>query len=94
MAEQLSHPGAWRGDELLERADWLHRFSAQELAELDAALQSAGSSGKSFEDLSRDGFPLPTLANVLKGVQDSLAHGSGAAETALPALRWGQAPRF
>ena len=77
MTEPLSHPAAWRGDELLRRDDWLRTFSEAANDEIDAALSSV--SKLAVEEITSENFQLPTLGPVLAGVQHSLEHGSGAA---------------
>lgn len=70
-------PDVWRGGELAERTDWQHTLSADEVAEIEAALTAVERRGQDAHDLAPDDFPLPTLARRLAAVQDSLEHGSG-----------------
>ena len=76
MPEQLNIPAAWRGRELLARDDWLHRFDANHVVELDSALQEA--QGVPLDAISAATFSLPTLGPKLLAIQDSLEIGSGA----------------
>ncbi|MBC8352567.1 MAG: TauD/TfdA family dioxygenase [Planctomycetes bacterium] len=77
MPEPLHIPAAWRGEELLRRDDWLHTFSASEIDEIDAALDTVRV--VPIEEISSENFSLPTLALKLQSIQHSLEQGSGAA---------------
>ncbi len=42
----VSGPGVWYGRDLQGRSDWVRRFAAAELAELDAAVRAFKSGGR------------------------------------------------
>ena len=79
MNAPLDGPAAWRGEELFARGDWLHTLDDSEVAELEAAVDSALALGVPLETISREKFPLPTFGRVLAGIQDSLENGGGVA---------------
>lgn len=65
-AEPLTHPAAWRGDELYSRSDWLHQLTPEEIDEIrEAAID--------------DEAILPRLSARLRDIRESLESGSGAA---------------
>ena len=72
----IDHPGIWHGDELFQRDDWLHKFSDQEIDELDHTLRLTEHLG--IKEINKDSFPLPLLGQGLSLIQESLENGSGA----------------
>lgn len=79
VAERVEIPATWRGKELLDRSDWEHVLSPDEIDELIAAVVDSRRGGGAIDGIDRAGFPLPTLGSRLASVQDSLETGSGAA---------------
>ncbi len=67
MLTPIEHPAAWRGEELLQRADWSQELDADEVAELS---QLAGAS-----DVVVDGL---SVAARLVQMGHDLEHGCGA----------------
>ena len=81
-------PAAWRGRELLGRADWCSTFADTELNELEACVRAPN--GASLDSLGRADLPLPGLSSRLAEVQAALETGSGAVLLrGLPVDRWG-----
>jgi hypothetical protein len=70
-------PAAWLGREVSQRRDWIHRLTAAEIAEIDAALEQARSTRRPMAELSRADFPLPKLAPVIEGWLRDLDRGRG-----------------
>ena len=68
-------PGVWVGRELAARQDWIRHFSAEELAEIDLAVQRARDVPPA--QLSPASFALPRLAGVLRGILAELLGGRG-----------------
>lgn len=73
----IHDPAEWRGPELQRRDDWIHRFTPAELAEIEAALQHAKAQGHTFDTLTPEAFPLPTVARRLQILRDELENGTG-----------------
>ena len=73
----IDDPAAWRGPELRGDGTWIHRMSADEIAELDAALAHAKAAGKTLATLRREDFPLPTLTATIRGWVSTLDRGRG-----------------
>jgi Taurine catabolism dioxygenase TauD, TfdA family len=73
----VSGPSVWYGRDLRLRTDWIRQFSAAELAELDAAVQTFMASGTPLADISPATFPLPRLGAVLGAMLDELQEGRG-----------------
>ena len=76
-ARPVGGPAAWRGDELQPTTGWIHPLSAIALAELDAALRACQRRGLDWPAVTRDDFPLPTLASTLAEVGRELEDGRG-----------------
>ncbi len=77
MAEPVSHPAAWVGEELLQREDWLRELEPSDLEELRGAL--AATRDRPMESIEAADFPLPGLGPKLAQIQRDLEQGSGAA---------------
>ncbi|MGI9515755.1 MAG: TauD/TfdA family dioxygenase [Pirellulaceae bacterium] len=69
-SRSVNHPAVWRGQELLERSDWLHQLTVAELQELQRLLSAPG---LHVADVA------PELYTRLKGIQNTLENGCGAA---------------
>ena len=57
--QHIDAPCAWLGADKQNTTDWLRPFSAVELAEVDAALQSVKQRGLDLFDIGKEDFPLP-----------------------------------
>src|SRR5579872_1432470 len=69
---------AWKGSEIDYRDDGLHTFSADEIAEIDAALAHLKSRGPlDFPQITAAAFPLPRLGAAFARMADELRDGSG-----------------
>src|SRR5262245_50404655 len=73
----ISGPAAWHGQDLARATDWIRPFTADELAELDAALRAVKTRGLAWRDITPADFPLPTVGAVLARVSRELEHGRG-----------------
>ncbi len=77
MHKIIQGPTAWNPADMPQRTDWVHHFSAAEVAELRAALAHVRASGKTLATMTREDFPLPTVARLLDKVRDFLENGAG-----------------
>jgi hypothetical protein len=74
----ITGPAAWTGAEMAgRRADWLHEFTPQDLAELDAAIAAHRGAGRAMGEITAENFHLPTLGPRLAGVLQDLLQGRG-----------------
>lgn len=74
----IAGAAAWYGRDLAAREqDWLRRFSAKELAELDQAVHAFSASAVPLTAISPATFPLPTLDAVLRELLRELLEGRG-----------------
>jgi alpha-ketoglutarate-dependent taurine dioxygenase len=71
-------PGAeWRGPQVADPSTHTRVFDAAQVAELEAALATAKGAREELLDITRDDFPLPTLAPVLAEAERELIEGRG-----------------
>ena len=68
---------AWRGADMVRSDVWLYRFSERALDEIDAAVEGVKKKGLELCGITKETFPLPTLAGDLARVADELENGRG-----------------
>lgn len=90
--EPLEVGAAWRASDVADRERWTYRLTSDDVAELEAALGHARSRCADVLDITRDDFPLPTLAATIRGFEDELIDGRGfQLISGLPVERYGDA---
>ena len=77
LTDKIAGPAAWRGADIEHTADWCVRLSADDRAELDAALAHIKRAQLEFPAFEKGDFPLPTLSARLQHVADFLESGFG-----------------
>jgi len=75
--EPLDSPATWRGCDLADRTDWIHRLTPEEVADLEQALDVARASGRTLDALTPEDFPLPVLTPALDAWLATLQRGRG-----------------
>lgn len=73
----LETASEWHAEDVADETEWIVRFDDEEIAELDAAMRHALSTGDELLDIDREAFPLPTLSARLKEVERELIEGRG-----------------
>lgn len=73
----IDAPCAWKGADMKDKTDWLRPFRADELAEIDAALQSVKRRGLDLFDIGKEDFPLPDFSRELAKIAQELESGRG-----------------
>ncbi len=68
---------AWTAADVADETAWTETFDDRELAELDRALRHALAKSDDVLDVTKDDFPLPTLAPRLRRVENELINGRG-----------------
>jgi hypothetical protein len=69
---------AWIGPSIDWREEGLHVLTAEEIAEIDAALVYLRGLGRAdFPDITPEKFPLPTLGSLLRQKRDDIRDGRG-----------------
>lgn len=77
LTTRVSDASAWRAADFAGEESWVVRLSDAAVAELDAALRVARERGMSVETVTRDGFPLPTVAGLLAEARRELEYRRG-----------------
>ena len=72
----LKHSSLWRGEELLQRADWQVQLSVLEIEELQSVAE--GVMDQAVESIELGDFELPQLTPRLKRISHDLEQGCGA----------------
>lgn len=75
--EPLETHAEWRARDVADRARWTYRLNDAEVAELEAALAHAKARCADVLDITREDFPLPTLAGKIAAFEDELINGRG-----------------
>lgn len=73
----IQGPLAWRGTEYSNNRNWAFRLQPGELAELEQACALVQKHDLAFPEISKDGFPLPTLGKRLAQLRQELRAGCG-----------------
>lgn len=68
---------AWTGPAMARRSDWIHEFSDEEIADIDAAVSRLDATGTDIRRITRSMFPLPRLQGVLQAVKQEVLRGRG-----------------
>lgn len=76
--DSLDIPAAWRGDDLLARADWQQILSDGEADELERAVHDWLGRGREVHEATAMDFLMPQLGRRLEVIQRELEQGSGA----------------
>jgi len=70
-------PVAWTGKSLAEDRSWVHRLTDGAIAEIDRAVGHARATGRPWQAVRREDFPLPGLARELAAIGRELDSGRG-----------------
>jgi hypothetical protein len=73
----IAGPAAWLAADYRHSDVWKYRLDAEDLAELDEALQHVKAAGLDIIRISRDDFPLHAFANKLARLRQDLLNGRG-----------------
>lgn len=67
----------WRCGDVADPEIWTEHLSAEEIAEIDAAMRDARSVSDNLLDIGKEHFPLPTLGGRLRRIGRELIEGRG-----------------
>jgi len=73
----IDTPAVWTGAAMAARRDWVHILTPAEVADLDRAVVFARAREKPLDALTREDFPLTTLARAVERWLDELERGAG-----------------
>jgi hypothetical protein len=77
MYQPIQGPCNWTAAEIAANPVWIHRFTPQELEEIDAGLRHALAKGRTFETITAADFPLPAVSKVFAQGREQLENGVG-----------------
>lgn len=77
MYAPIEGPCNWTAAEVGANPNWIHHFTTQERAEIDAAVRHAMGKGHTLATLTREDFPLPTVTLALARGREQLENGVG-----------------
>lgn len=76
--ERYDGPQNWYGRDMAQCAnEWTHRWTAEEIAEIEAAFAKVDRCGLDILDIRSAEFPLPKVANRLAQIKRYVLHGPG-----------------
>jgi alpha-ketoglutarate-dependent taurine dioxygenase len=68
---------AWKGPDLRDDSSWVHRLSAAEIEEIDAAYRGVSAAGLAWGEFQQAQFPLPSLSGKLQAIDHEIRNGRG-----------------
>src|ERR1700694_4312945 len=81
MPETLKKPvataSAWRGADFKNDTSWIVRMTPSDIDEIDSALKAAKATGKEVTQLTRNEFPIQSLAKRFRAWRDEVTDGRG-----------------
>jgi hypothetical protein len=75
--QPITGANVWHGKDMAGSARWQRSLTAEQLAEIDAALVAARARNLIWETMNADDFRLPGLAPLFDDIRDELENGSG-----------------
>ena len=75
--QAIESPANWKTAELSARTDWIHQLSAEEVAEIEAALAAVRAKGLDFPEVSKENFSLKLFPKLVAMIHDYLESGPG-----------------
>ncbi|MBU2531812.1 MAG: TauD/TfdA family dioxygenase [Alphaproteobacteria bacterium] len=82
-------PSAWYGPEMADSSEWVYELTAQDLAEVEAAMAPLAAREADIAEIKQEDFELPTLGAKLSEICSEVINGRGfALIRGLPVDRW------
>ena len=73
----ISGSAVWQAADLADRDGWTYRLSAEHVADIEANLDALRNTSKPLSEITRDDFPLPSMADMLAGIAHEMGWGKG-----------------
>lgn len=70
-------PSVWHADDFPRTRAWVRQLPPESVDELLESIARAVADGKRFDEVTREDFPLPRTAELLRGTFDDLENGRG-----------------
>lgn len=92
LTDKITGPAAWVAKDFENDTSWICPLTAENIADIDAALAHADAKGITFPKLSKHDFPLPSLSARFADMAQELENGRGfALLRGLPVERYSEA---
>ena len=89
LPPEVEDRSVWYGSEATDDTDWIEEISADQIVEVEHAVQQLEQSGGEIEKLTEAVISLPTLGRRLKQILDEVLNGRGfVLIRGLPIERW------
>ena len=73
----IQSPADWRGHQMAERTDWIHRLTREELEDIEQALRTVRERAIPIQDIERDNFRLKLFPRIAERALGMLEKGPG-----------------
>ena len=77
LPDRIDEPNVWTGADMADEEEWLVQLSADDVAEIVSALETVRKGGIPPQNIRRDDFRLPGLAQKLEDAYDTIENGRG-----------------
>ena len=77
LGDNMKTQKGWVASDLEDTTKWIYHLSTAEINELDSVLKLTRKNGETFETLTKERFPLPTLKGTFDRVLRELEEGMG-----------------
>lgn len=92
VPEVVTGDAAWHARDMSISTEWIHVLSAEDIKEIDLALESFHAGGLSMAEINPETFPLPRFSEKLSKVLNEIINGRGfVLLRGLPVERYGKA---
>lgn len=72
-----NEPSVWLADDFPAKRAWVRTLPSECVDEIESSVAGATGRGKTFDQVTREDFPLPKSAQLLRDVLDDLENGRG-----------------
>lgn len=73
----VNDASAWRAADLRADTSWIYRLTAENIGDIDAALNSVTQRGLEFPQVQQQDFPLPTMQPLFRQLREQVLRGRG-----------------
>ena len=77
LPRPITDRSAWKGRDLVDRAEWIYTLTPEAIADIDATLAPLRENSVALTEIRREHFPLASIANEIAAIADELENGRG-----------------
>ena len=77
MHAPILGPCAWLGKDMIRSTRWIRDLRPADIEQIDTALGAVERRGLAWQEIKREDFPLPGLAELFSGIREELENGCG-----------------